>query len=163
MSAWQMGKLRLHESRERGVAKPRHERGPQDSSPSALSPAARRGWPTWEPALLRLLRGTPTGGFRGLDQPVCGPASPPGSEASGPGSPGPEGPLLPGPPGPGQELNLGEEPKNHPEAGFCYDRRRQTAGVPKPPRPAGEGRALPPHPRLAPVSDKQEVLVTPDT
>lgn len=147
-------------TRTRGKAEA--QEGPQDSLPSALSTATRRGWPTWEPAPLCL----PPWGFRGLVQPVCGLASPLGSEASRLGSPGPaEGPLRPEPPEPDQELNLGEEPKNHPEAGFCYDRRRQTAGVHKLPAPLGRAVrcAGPPAPRLAPVSDKQEVLVTPDT
>lgn len=51
----------------------------------------------------------------------------------------------------GGELALGREPKNHPEAGVCYSRRRQTTGVHG--RPRGGPRA---GPRLAPVRAKQE-------
>ena len=57
----------------------------------------------------------------------------------------------------GGELALGREPKNHPEAGVCYSRRRQTTGVHG--RPRGGPRA---GPRLAPVRDppdEQETCV----
>lgn len=51
----------------------------------------------------------------------------------------------------GGELALGREPKNHPEAGVCYSRQRQTTGAHGHPR--GGPRA---GPRLAPVRAKQE-------
>lgn len=78
----------------------------------------------------------------------------PGSEASAL-----ERPFLPGPLGPGEELNLGEEPKHHSGGWFLLQQRRTNSRCAQ----AAHWRGPRTAPHLAPVSDKQEVPVTPDT
>lgn len=117
------------------------QEGPQDASHSALSTAAcgtGRGAHLGACSHGPLLRDTPVGGFRRLHRPVCGLASP-------------LGPRLP---------DEGAEPRGagaRPHRGTRRPVSLQQMCTRRPPERATR------RPHLAPVSDKQEEPVTPDT